>query len=89
MTVHAVVRDTADLAIEAWTPIAERHGLVDRVAADGTGRGLTVGGSPDEVAAYLDGYRRIGVGEVIFVFRHPFDVETIERVGEVRAAVSG
>ncbi len=88
VTTHTVVRDTAALAVEAWAPIAERHGLVDRVAADGTGRGLTVGGSPADVAAYLDGYRRIGVGEVIFVFRHPFDVETIMRVGEVRAALS-
>ena len=34
------------------------------------------------------GYRRIGVGEVIFVFRDPFDFETIERVREVRAALS-
>jgi alkanesulfonate monooxygenase SsuD/methylene tetrahydromethanopterin reductase-like flavin-dependent oxidoreductase (luciferase family) len=84
VTVHAVVRDTAALALEAWSPIAERHGLVDRVGADGTDRELTVGGSPAEVAAYLDGYRRTGVGEVIFVFRQPFDLESIERVGEVR-----
>ena len=41
VTVHAVVRDTAALALEAWTPIAERHGLVDRVGADGTDRELT------------------------------------------------
>jgi alkanesulfonate monooxygenase SsuD/methylene tetrahydromethanopterin reductase-like flavin-dependent oxidoreductase (luciferase family) len=87
VTVHAVVRDTTELAIEAWVPIAERHGLVERVAADGTGRGLTVGGSPAEVADYLDGYRRIGVGEVVFVFRHPFDLETIGRIDEVRAAL--
>jgi alkanesulfonate monooxygenase SsuD/methylene tetrahydromethanopterin reductase-like flavin-dependent oxidoreductase (luciferase family) len=87
VTVHAVVRDTAALALEAWTAIAERHGLVDRVGADGTARELTVGGSPAEVAAYLDGYRRTGVGGVIFVFRHPFDRESIERVGEVRQAL--
>lgn len=89
VTVHAVVRDTAAFAIEAWTPIAERHGLVDRVAADGTDRELTVGGSPAEVAAYVEGYRRSGVGEVIFVFRHPFDIETIERIDEVRTALEG
>jgi F420-dependent oxidoreductase-like protein len=89
VTVHAVVRDNAALALEAWTPIAERHGLVDRVAADGTDRELTVGGSPAEVAAYVEGYRRTGVGEVIFVFRHPFDVESIERIGEVRRALDG
>jgi F420-dependent oxidoreductase-like protein len=87
VTVHSVVRDTATLAAEAWTPIAERHDIIDRVAAEGNGRGLTVGGSPAEVAAYLDGYRRIGIGEVIFVFRDPFDEETIERVGELRAAL--
>lgn len=89
VTVHAVVRDDAALALEAWTPIAERHGLTDRVGADGTDRELTVGGSPDEVAAYLEGYRRVGVGEVIFVFRHPFDIESIERIGEVRKALRG
>ena len=62
VTVHAVVRDTCVAALEAWAPIAERHGLVGRVAADGTDRGLTVGGSPDEVASYLDGYRAVGCG---------------------------
>jgi alkanesulfonate monooxygenase SsuD/methylene tetrahydromethanopterin reductase-like flavin-dependent oxidoreductase (luciferase family) len=87
VTVHAVVRDDAGRAEEAWTATAERHGLVDRVAADGTGRGLTVGGSPGDVAAYLDSYRRLGIGEVVFVFRHPFDLETIGRLGEVRAAL--
>ncbi len=41
------------------------------------------------MAAYLDGYRRIGIEEVIVVFRAPFDHETIERIGEVRAALGG
>ena len=88
VTVHVVIRDTVEDAGMAWAAIAERHGLLGRVAADGTGRGLTVGGPPDVVAAYLDGYRRIGVAEVIPVFRDPFDHETIERIGEVRAALS-
>lgn len=88
VTVHAVVRDSTTRADEAWAKIAARHGLEGRVAADGTGRGLTVGGSPREVAAYLDGYRRVSIGEIVFVFRHPFDVETIERVAEVRAALA-
>ena len=87
VTVHIVVRDSVEAADAAWTAIAARHGLVGRVAADGTGRGLTVGGPPDVVAAYLDGYRRIGVAEVIPVFRDPFDHETIERLGEVHAAL--
>ncbi len=87
VTLHVVIRDTAEAADLAWAPIAARHGLEGRVGSDGTERGLTVGGSPADVAAFVDGYRRIGVREVIFVFRDPFDVETIERIGEVRAAL--
>jgi F420-dependent oxidoreductase-like protein len=87
VTLHVVVRDTVVAARTAWDAIAARHGLVGRVAADGTGRRLSVGGPPDIVAAYLDDYRRIGVAEVILVFRDPFDHETIERLDEVRAAL--
>ncbi len=89
VTLHAVIRDTAARADLAWAPIARRHGLEGRVGADGAERGLTAGGSPAEVAAFVDGYRRLGVGEVIFVFRDPFDFESIRRLGEVRAALGG
>ncbi len=85
VTLHAVIRDTAADADRAWADIARRHGLADRLGSDGSERGLTIGGSPTEVAAFIDGYRRIGVSEVMFVFRDPFDLESIERVGEVRA----
>lgn len=88
VTAHVVIRDTAAAAADAWADVARRHGIVGRVGADGTSRGLTVGGPPFDVARYLTGYRVGGVGEVIFVFRAPFDLETIERVGEVRAALS-
>ena len=87
VTIHAVIRDDAPAALAAWVETARRHGLEGRVAVDGGDRGLTVGGSPAEVAAFLDGYRQIGVGEIIFVFRDPFDRESIERIGEVRAAL--
>ena len=87
VTVHAVIRDDATAALAAWADTAARNGLDGRIAADGSDRGLTVGGSPREVASFLDGYRRIGISEVIFVFRDPFDLESIERVGEVRAAL--
>jgi alkanesulfonate monooxygenase SsuD/methylene tetrahydromethanopterin reductase-like flavin-dependent oxidoreductase (luciferase family) len=86
VTTHIVVRDTRAEAVAAWEAIAQRHGLVGKVGSDGTDRGLTVGGPPEEVAAYLDRCRRNGVGEVMFVVREPFDIETIERLGEVRAA---
>jgi F420-dependent oxidoreductase-like protein len=88
VTLHGVVRDSMAQAESAWDVVAQRHGLVGRVGSDGSGRGLTVGGPPSEVAAYADGYRQIGVSEVIFVFRSPFDFETIERIAEVRAALA-
>ena len=75
---------TAD-ADAAWDETARHHGIVGRIGADGTGRGLTVGGPPAEVDAYLDGYRELGIGEVVFVFRAPFDLETIGRLGELRS----
>jgi alkanesulfonate monooxygenase SsuD/methylene tetrahydromethanopterin reductase-like flavin-dependent oxidoreductase (luciferase family) len=87
VTTHTVIRDTEAAAHDAWSLMAERHGIVGRVGADGTGRGLTVGGPPTDVARYLAGYRDIGVGEVVVVFRAPFDPETIGRLGELRDAL--
>jgi alkanesulfonate monooxygenase SsuD/methylene tetrahydromethanopterin reductase-like flavin-dependent oxidoreductase (luciferase family) len=57
VTTHIVIRDTAASAASAWDDTARRHGIVGRVGADGTGRGLTVGGPPASVATYLAGYR--------------------------------
>jgi alkanesulfonate monooxygenase SsuD/methylene tetrahydromethanopterin reductase-like flavin-dependent oxidoreductase (luciferase family) len=88
VTIHAVIRDTEPAATDAWAEIARHHGIVGRVAADGTERGLTVGGSPTDVARYLAGYREAGISEVIIVFRAPFDEETIGGVGELREAVA-
>jgi Coenzyme F420-dependent N5,N10-methylene tetrahydromethanopterin reductase and related flavin-dependent oxidoreductases len=87
VTLDVVVRETADAARAVWADTARRHGIEERKASDGSDRGLSVGGPVRDVAGYLDAYRRLGVGEVIFVFRAPFDLETIERVGEVRAAL--
>jgi F420-dependent oxidoreductase-like protein len=89
VTIHAVVRDDSASAAAAWDEISRIHDLEDRKGSDGSDRGLSVGGNPREVAAYVDGYRRIGVGEVIVVFRSPYDLETIGRLGEVRAALGG
>jgi F420-dependent oxidoreductase-like protein len=86
-TGHFVIRDTAASADDAWAAIAARHGLEGRMGSDGTDRGLTAGGTPAEIAEYVAGYRDVGVAEVMFVFRDPFDLETIERLDEVRAAL--
>lgn len=85
VTAHVVIRDTQAEAAAEWAAIARRHGLIGKVGSDGTDRGLMVGGPPGEVARYLEAYRRIGIGEVMFVFREPFDLETIERLSEVRS----
>jgi alkanesulfonate monooxygenase SsuD/methylene tetrahydromethanopterin reductase-like flavin-dependent oxidoreductase (luciferase family) len=87
--IHGVVRDDPATAREAWAETARRHGLEGVAGSDGSDRGLTIGGTIDEVAALVDGYRRVGVREVIFTFRDPFDIETIERLGELRAALGG
>ena len=81
VTIHAVIRDTTAAADAAWSEIARIHGLEGRVGSDGGERGLAIGGPPAEVAAYMDGYRENGVGEVMFVFRSPFDLETIDGSG--------
>jgi alkanesulfonate monooxygenase SsuD/methylene tetrahydromethanopterin reductase-like flavin-dependent oxidoreductase (luciferase family) len=88
VTVDAVVRDTTAAALAAWAETARRHDLDGRLGSDGSDRGLSVGGPVTEVAPYLARYRDLGVGEVIVIFRAPFDVETLERVGELRSAVA-
>ena len=86
----SVVRDSVEAAHDAgWTEIARSYGIENRTSPDGEYRGLTVGGPVAEVAAALDAYRRLGIGELIFVFRHPFDLETIERLGEIRDGHGG
>ncbi len=87
VTLDVVIRDGVAAAHAAWAETSRRYGLEQRTSSDGEYRGLTVGGPVAAVAAGLDPYLRLGVGELIFVFRHPFDLETIDRVGELRAAL--
>jgi alkanesulfonate monooxygenase SsuD/methylene tetrahydromethanopterin reductase-like flavin-dependent oxidoreductase (luciferase family) len=87
VTIHAVIRDDPAAARHAWDTTARQHGIVGRIGADGGERGLSVGGPPGDVAALIDAYGLLGFAEVIVVFRAPFDLETIERVGEVRQAL--
>ena len=41
-------------------------------------------GRPDEIAAALAGYAAVGFRHPILVFRSPWDLETIDRLGEIR-----
>ena len=88
VTMDVVIRDGREAAIEQFGRIAAVHHIEGRVAADGTPRELSVGGSPAEVADYLRPFEALGVAEVIWIFRDPFDLETIRRVGEVRGALA-
>src|SRR5258707_100222 len=87
VTMDVVIRDDEATARADYAVTEEIHGIKGRVGSDGSPRGLSVGGAPDAVAAYLRPFVDLGIGEVTFVFRHPFDLETIHRVREVRAAL--
>jgi alkanesulfonate monooxygenase SsuD/methylene tetrahydromethanopterin reductase-like flavin-dependent oxidoreductase (luciferase family) len=83
-----VVRDSAATAVAAYRDIAEKHGIhVERAGMDDTERGLNAGGPPDAVAAYVSQMADLGIGEVMWIFRDPFDLETLTRLPEVREAL--
>ena len=48
---------------------------------------LVAGGSVAEVAATLREYRDAGFAHPVLIFRSPWDLETIERLPELRAAL--
>ncbi len=85
VVMDALIRDGTREAETAFERVQARHGLAMVAGSDGTERGLSIGGPPDVVAAFVHGYEVIGVSEIMWIFRDPFDLETIERLGEVRA----
>ena len=87
VTLDGVIRDSAVEARAAWGQTARLHDLEGQVGSDGSDRGLTIGGATQDVAEYVGELAAVGIGEVIFEFRAPFDLETIERVGALRAAL--
>ncbi|HEY8168468.1 MAG TPA: LLM class flavin-dependent oxidoreductase [Candidatus Limnocylindrales bacterium] len=87
VTMDVVIRDDPQAALAAYQSIAQRHDIVGKVGSDGSPRDLSLWGSPASVAAGLRDYAAVGVAEVMWIFRDPFDVETIERLPEVRAAL--
>ncbi|HEX8026282.1 MAG TPA: LLM class flavin-dependent oxidoreductase [Candidatus Limnocylindrales bacterium] len=87
ITMEVVIRESEADAREAFRVIEDIHGLHGRVGSDGSPRGLTAGGPPAAVADAIRAYADIGIDEVMWTFRHPFDVETMRRLPEVRAAL--
>ena len=88
VVMEVVIRDDPAAAARDHLEIEELHGIRERVGSDGTRRGLNAGGPPEVVADYVRAFDEIGVSEVIWTFRSPFDRETIDRLGEVRSRLS-
>jgi alkanesulfonate monooxygenase SsuD/methylene tetrahydromethanopterin reductase-like flavin-dependent oxidoreductase (luciferase family) len=89
VTQDAVIRDTADAALAVYDELAAIHGLDAKASGESGDRDLLMTGPPADIAERLRAFEAAGVDEVMWVFRHPFDLETIERIGEVRLALAG
>jgi alkanesulfonate monooxygenase SsuD/methylene tetrahydromethanopterin reductase-like flavin-dependent oxidoreductase (luciferase family) len=87
VTLEVVIRASESDALRDYAVVEERHGIAGRIGADGTARGLNAGGPPEAVANYIREFEALGIAEVIWIFRNPFDLETMSRLGEVRAAL--
>lgn len=81
---EVVIRASESEVSEYWTRVEDRHGIRGRVGSDGTPRLLNVGGTSQAVAAYVRTFEALGIDEVMWIFRNPFDLETMARLPEVR-----
>ncbi len=88
VTQDAVIRDTMEAALATYAELAAVHDLAAKTDVD-SNRYVLMTGPPAAIAERLRPYAAVGVDEVIWIFRHPFDLETMERIGEVRAALDG
>lgn len=81
VNLNAVVRRDraeAEAAWESWRIVHRPHGNEDRLGA---------GGSMADVAAALAAYREAGFAHAVLIFRSPWDLATIDRLPELRAAL--
>ncbi len=79
---EVAIRATHALAVEAFEAIRQRHSLPPA-------RLLAAGGTPSEVAAAARADAALGFRHPIWIFRDPFDLETMARLPEVRAELAG
>lgn len=87
VTMDVLIRDDEPAARREWADVVRRHGLY-RLDADDPERQLSAGGPPADVAARVAAFERIGIAEVMWIFRDPFDLATIRRLPDVRAALA-
>jgi F420-dependent oxidoreductase-like protein len=81
---EVVIRDAETDVHDYWTKVEDRHGIRGRVGSDGTPRVLNVGGPPEAAAQAVRRYQALGIDEIIWIFRNPFDLETMARLADVR-----
>lgn len=81
VTLNVVVRDDRSSSDAAFAAVLALN------APQEDERDLDAAGAPAEVAAILRTYADAGIGHAMWVLRPPWDLETIRRVGEVRAAL--
>ena len=81
---EVVIRASETEVRDYWTEVEDRHGIRGRVGSDGTPRLLNVGGGPEPVADYVRSFEALGIDEVMWIFRNPFDLETMARLSDVR-----
>jgi len=78
---HVLVRDDPADAQRALEGQLAHNGIPD------LGGAPTLLGPPALIADHLRPYRELGMAEVVVRLPAPYDAETIERIGEVRAAL--
>jgi F420-dependent oxidoreductase-like protein len=81
VNLNVVIRPTREEAERAWRGWLEGH---EPQSGEG---GLDAGGSVDDVAATLARYRDVGFRHPILIFRTPWDLETMRRLPDLRAAL--
>jgi F420-dependent oxidoreductase-like protein len=82
VNVNVVVRPSAREAQAAFDAVLDTHDPQPGEEA------LDVGGPPEDVARLVAAYAQLGVDQVIWVFRSPWDEETIAALPAVRAALA-
>jgi F420-dependent oxidoreductase-like protein len=81
VNMNVVIRRDRAEAERAWREWAAIHR-----PQDGEDH-LDVGGTLDDVAGVLARYREVGFAHPVLIFRSPFDLETMDRLPELRAAL--
>ena len=85
VTMDVVIRDDAADARRAYAANRAAHGLGG--SGDDVDSSSNAVGPPEAVADVLLAFHALGIAEVMWVLRAPFDLETIGRLDEVRSAL--